>query len=150
MIALPNIPENEILETIEDVAIRLANKFNGFAYFDCDDIKQEVRIVCLEALNKFNPAKGTLGVFLFAHSYNRITNKRRDTTERTLHVHHVEELMKRAAELDVPKLVLVRATRRGATGTDERSCCRNGSNTRMTSHVSPTRTTSSTWRQPKY
>lgn len=58
--------------TIEKIANRFCNK--TFSYHEKDDIKQEVWVICLEAISKFNANKSTatLETFLFSVVKNEL------------------------------------------------------------------------------
>ena len=74
--------EGQVLEVIEKVVGILSNKFR-FGYYSIDDLKQEGRLFCLEALSRFDPNKGfTLDNFLYRHVRNRFINFKRDNYKR--------------------------------------------------------------------
>ena len=79
---IPNgFTEQEVLQTIEDVVVKLAGPFK-FGFHESDDMKQEGRILALEALPRFDASLGTLKNFLTNHIRNRFINMRRDKLER--------------------------------------------------------------------
>ncbi len=59
---------------------------NVFAYYDSNDVKQEIWVLCLQALDKFDPTKVSPGIpikkqiehFLNNHVSNRMKNLKRD------------------------------------------------------------------------
>lgn len=65
-----------LVESIEHVARVLARPFR-FGYFDRDDIMQEVRKFCWEALQSYDGER-CLKNFFYAHSRNRLLNLHRD------------------------------------------------------------------------
>jgi len=74
--------EAEVLDVIEDIVAKLAQKFS-FPGYDPDDIAQEARIMCLDALARYDPATGPLQNFLFAHVRRRLINFKRDHFRRS-------------------------------------------------------------------
>lgn len=78
----PNMTEEEVLETIENVVNRLAHKFK-FGNQEIDDIKQQGRLEALKLIKKgvYNPSL-PLENFLFVHVRNRLENYRRDNSKR--------------------------------------------------------------------
>jgi len=72
--------EQETLDIIEKVANNLAGKYK-IAYYDADDIKQEIFIWCLEALDKYD-GKRPLENFLMVHARNRCILLKRSFNER--------------------------------------------------------------------
>lgn len=65
---------NEELQAIENLAERFS--LNTFAYHEREDIKQEVWVICLESIDKFDPnkSKASLETFLFSVVKNELTN----------------------------------------------------------------------------
>lgn len=49
-----------------------------FAYYTPEDIFQEIFIMCIEALPRYNSSKGSLENFLSSHVARRLKNLRRD------------------------------------------------------------------------
>lgn len=76
----PHLNEKEVLDTIDFVVKRVARTF-GFGYYDVEDIEQEARIFCLEALVSYDPTR-RLDAFLATHVRNRLINFRRDKYQR--------------------------------------------------------------------
>ena len=69
---------DEQLEIIESIATMLAPYFT-FGYYDREDIEQEIRLMCLDALGRFDESKGaSLRTFLIVHSKNRLITLKRD------------------------------------------------------------------------
>ncbi len=75
-----NIPEDEVLSTIDRVANRLAYKFL-FGYHDVEDIKQQARLFAWEGLSSYDGIR-KLENFLWTHVKNRLCNYKRDNYER--------------------------------------------------------------------
>jgi DNA-directed RNA polymerase specialized sigma24 family protein len=75
-----NIPdgktEEEVIEVIQKVCNRSAPKYTFYGYTS-DDIKQESFIICLEALERYDP-KYPLENFLAVNLVNRLKNFVRD------------------------------------------------------------------------
>lgn len=70
------VSEAELLEAIEHVVSVLCGTFS-FGYYHLDDIRQEARLFCLEALPKYDQ-KRDLKKFLYVHVHNRLLNLQRD------------------------------------------------------------------------
>lgn len=84
-----------IIDTISDFYAPLYT----FAYYEVDDIKQEIAIMCLEAYPKYNAAYNTsLLTFLSRHVRNRLLNLRRDKFTRPLECVRNPELCGRETE----------------------------------------------------
>jgi DNA-directed RNA polymerase specialized sigma subunit len=82
------LTENKVLEIINVVVRYLAPAFK-FGYYDVDDMKQEGRCFCLEALSDFDMSRSTqtdpalaLMTFFKVHVRRRFINLRRDKFER--------------------------------------------------------------------
>lgn len=72
----------EDLKVIDEVANGIAHNYT-FSYFDIEDIKQEIRLFCLEAIQRYDESKGTkLKTFLWTHAKNRLYNLKRNKYER--------------------------------------------------------------------
>lgn len=71
---------NELMSEAEPIIEKIAkaNKNNTFAYFEQDDIEQEVWALCLDALQRYDTQKGHLENFLRNHVYRRLKNLKRD------------------------------------------------------------------------
>jgi len=55
------------------------NSLNGsFAYFEQNDISQEVWVICIQALEEYKPSKGSIEHFLRRCVANRLRNLKRD------------------------------------------------------------------------
>ncbi len=74
------ISEEELVKTIDKIVTRLACKFR-FGYHDIEDIKQQARLYCLEALPRYDE-KRPLDNFLYSHARNRLINFKRDNLTR--------------------------------------------------------------------
>ena len=72
--------EEQVLETIENVAQRLAYKFK-FGYHEVEDMKQQAKIFALEVLPKYDN-KRPLENFLWSCVHNKLFNFKRDNFER--------------------------------------------------------------------
>lgn len=77
-----NMTEDEVLQSIDNVANRLAHKFR-FGYHGIDDMKQQARMYAIEALNtgKYDE-KRVLDNFLYTCVRNALFNDKRDKYER--------------------------------------------------------------------
>lgn len=73
--------QEEVLNIIDNIANGLAYKFR-FGYYGLEDMKQEARLEALDALKKYDPKKGKLSTFLWAHVRNRLSNIKRNKFER--------------------------------------------------------------------
>lgn len=69
-------PTQEQLEVIQRVIQRIAPKYK-FAYFETDDIEQESYLICLEALENYDPSR-PLENFIAKHLSNRLKTLRRN------------------------------------------------------------------------
>src|SRR5262245_40357343 len=71
----PNgVSEAQLLAAIEKVANALAARFASPRYPE-EDVRQDVALMCLEALPRFDPARGYgLENFLYVHGRNSILN----------------------------------------------------------------------------
>lgn len=63
-------------ETIEEIAE--LNKGKAFAFLSEEDIKQEIRIICFNALEKFDESKSSIRTYLWRCVTNRLNNLKRD------------------------------------------------------------------------
>ncbi len=68
--------EKEVLKVIEKIANKLAVQFK-FGYYDKDDIKQEIYIIAMEGLSRYDDSR-PLENFLFIHIRNRLIIFKRD------------------------------------------------------------------------
>ena len=68
--------EKEVLRIIDKIAERYAYKFR-FGYFEADDIRQEAKIIAMEALSRYDETR-PLENFLAVHVKNRLNNFKRD------------------------------------------------------------------------
>jgi len=68
--------ESEVLEVIDKIADRYAYKFR-FGYFEADDIRQEAKIIAMDALERYEEGR-PLENFLAVHVKNRLNNFKRD------------------------------------------------------------------------
>lgn len=71
----------KILDEAYPIIERLAKSRSArgaFAYYENDDIYQEIWCMCLGALNKYDPKIGPIENYLVVHVTNRIKNLRRD------------------------------------------------------------------------
>lgn len=73
----------EELEAIENSVQML--RHHTFASLDIEDIEQEVRLMCLQAIRsgKFNPERQTLSAFLYVWSRSKLLNMHRNLVRRT-------------------------------------------------------------------
>ena len=68
--------EEEVLKTIDTLATRFAHKFK-FGFYDIDDIRQEIYIMGLDALSRYD-GRVPLENFLAVHIKNRLKSLKRD------------------------------------------------------------------------
>lgn len=76
----PGTTEKDVLDAIEKAVTILAPSF-VFGYWDLDDIKQQARMFCLQALERWDKVR-PLENFLYTHCRNRLANLRRDKLRR--------------------------------------------------------------------
>ena len=62
---------------IQQIASQRKNN-HTFAHYTGEDIEQEIWVMCLDALCRYNPATGPLEHFLNSHVSNRLKNLKRD------------------------------------------------------------------------
>ncbi|MBU1067377.1 hypothetical protein KKE60_06290 [Patescibacteria group bacterium] len=69
----------EIRKLIEKIALTTSNKYRQIAYYDTEDLAQEVRIKCIQALKHYDPNRSdaSLETFLVTCADNRIRDIRR-------------------------------------------------------------------------
>ena len=75
-----NLTEQQVVDTIDNVVNRLAQRFI-FGYHDVDDMKQQGRLFAIEGLDRYD-GKRPLENFLWTHVRNRLSNYKRDNYER--------------------------------------------------------------------
>lgn len=71
----------EILECAYPVIERLAtsrSRSGGFAYYESDDVYQEIWGMCLDAMDRYDVDMGPVENFLVVHVTNRLKNLKRD------------------------------------------------------------------------
>lgn len=71
----------KILDEAYPIIERLAKSrsINGaFAYYENNDVYQEIWHMCLEALDRYNPVIGPIENYLVTHVTNRLKNLKRD------------------------------------------------------------------------
>lgn len=74
-------PEQEqLLAEASPIIEKIAARMRGqtFAYFEPDDVAQEVRLICLRALDKYEAQAGPLENYLQRCVTNRLKNVKRD------------------------------------------------------------------------
>jgi DNA-directed RNA polymerase specialized sigma24 family protein len=71
---------DEVAEAIKKIAKRLSKKFR-FGYYTAEDIHQEIAVLCMEALPKYDGIR-PLENFLWTHCHHRLCNLKRDKYER--------------------------------------------------------------------
>jgi DNA-directed RNA polymerase specialized sigma24 family protein len=76
MIIPAGMTEQEVLDTIEKVARRLAHKFR-FGYHDIDDMKQQARMHAIKAMPKYDSSR-PLENFLWSCVHNQLFNDKRN------------------------------------------------------------------------
>lgn len=70
--------DSQVLDTIELIVNKFYAKFS-FGFLEADDMKQQIRLFALEALERFSEDNGApLEHFLTVHVRNRLINFRRD------------------------------------------------------------------------
>lgn len=75
-----NIPEQELLDTIDRISKKLAYKFK-FGYHEIEDMRQQISIFAIEGLAKYDHQR-PLENFLWTHVRNRLYNYKRDNYQR--------------------------------------------------------------------
>ncbi len=71
-----NLSEDQVIAQIKTVVDRIAPKYT-FSGYDSEDIKQEAFIICMDALDRYDPSR-PLENFLSVHLSNRLKNFVRD------------------------------------------------------------------------
>ena len=71
-----NMSEQEVLDTIQLIVGRIAPKYT-FQGYEVDDIKQEAFLICVDALDRYDPSR-PLENFLSVNLSNRLKNFVRD------------------------------------------------------------------------
>lgn len=70
--------QEEILDYIDKIGTRFT-KFRTFDIYEPSDIKQEIFLICLEGLERFDPSRGAkVNTFLTMFVNSRIKNLKRD------------------------------------------------------------------------
>jgi DNA-directed RNA polymerase specialized sigma24 family protein len=72
----PNMTEEEVMNEITIVIDRISHKYTFYGY-EVDDIKQEAFIMCVDAMERYDPSR-PLENFLSVHLSNRLKNFVRD------------------------------------------------------------------------
>ena len=72
----PNMTKEQVLEEITSVINKMCHKYTFYGY-EVDDIKQEAFIMCMDAMDRYDPAR-PLENFLSVHLSNRLKNFVRD------------------------------------------------------------------------
>jgi len=75
-----NIPP-ETMEVIQKIMNRLAPKFT-FGHYGVDDIKQEIFLLAVEGLDKYDSTRGAVSTYLYYYVYSRIKNFKRNKFHR--------------------------------------------------------------------
>lgn len=73
--------DKKILDEAEPIIDKLAKSrsSNGaFAYYETNDVYQEIWYMCLDALGRYNPEIGPIEHYLVRHVTNRLKNLKRD------------------------------------------------------------------------
>jgi len=76
-VKIPQLLIEKATPVINKIAENRQNK-NIFAYYDKQDIYQEIWSLCLDALSRYKPENGKLENFLNKHVSHRIKNLKRD------------------------------------------------------------------------
>ena len=71
--------DQETFDVIEKISNEHCKK--TFGYFDQNDLRNEIWVICLEKLNQFRPVRGKLEHFLRVAVKNRLINKFKDITK---------------------------------------------------------------------
>jgi predicted PilT family ATPase len=71
-----NMTEAEVMKEIATVIDRISHKYTFYGY-EVDDIKQEAFIMCVDAMERYDPSR-PLENFLSVHLSNRLKNFVRD------------------------------------------------------------------------
>ena len=71
-----NMTEREVIKEISAVIDRIAHKYTFYGY-EIDDMKQEAFIMCVDAMERYDPSR-PLENFLSVHLSNRLKNFVRD------------------------------------------------------------------------
>jgi len=71
-----NMTEKQVMDQIHAVVNRIAPKYT-FQGYEIDDIKQEAFLICMDALDRYDPQR-PLENFLSVHLSNRLKNFIRD------------------------------------------------------------------------
>ena len=72
----PTMTEEEVMSEITSVIDKIAHKYTFYGY-EVEDIKQEAFIMCVDAMERYDPAR-PLENFLSVHLSNRLKNFVRD------------------------------------------------------------------------
>ena len=72
----PTMTEEEVMSEITSVINKVAHKYTFYGY-EVEDIKQEAFIMCVDAMERYDPAR-PLENFLSVHLSNRLKNFVRD------------------------------------------------------------------------
>jgi hypothetical protein len=75
------VPEAELLRVIKHITTILSKKFS-FGPHTEEDIGQEIAVMCLDALSRYNPEVGPFENYAFRHCKLRLINKKRDELKR--------------------------------------------------------------------
>ena len=71
-----NMTEEQVIQTIDNIANRLASKFK-FGYHEIEDMKQQARLFAWEGLKNYDGIR-PLENFLWTHVRNRLYNFKRN------------------------------------------------------------------------
>jgi|TARA_R110000744_G_scaffold314281_1_gene421340 hypothetical protein len=74
------VNEQEVVDIIDNIANRLANKFK-FGYHETEDMKQQARMFAWEGISKWDGIR-PLENFLWTHTRNRLYNYKRNNYSR--------------------------------------------------------------------
>lgn len=103
---------------IEDIIDGRAHN-DSFAYFDVEDIAQEIRTWCFEVLDRYDESRGPLDRFLRSHVHNRVCNLRRNRLVRPRPDRQMTDQMRRRIHVLFPCSIeprkIVEATRPDGT-----------------------------------
>lgn len=75
------LSEQDFNELHKEICKKFAYTF-AFDIHDSDDISQEIAIIILDGLERYNEDKSSLKTFIWRHVYNRLVNFKRDNMAR--------------------------------------------------------------------
>jgi len=73
--------DEEFKELHKEICKKFSSTF-AFDIHDSDDISQEIAIIILDGLERYNEEKSSVKTFIWRHVYNRLVNFKRDNLSR--------------------------------------------------------------------